>query len=350
MPKIDMRSDTVSWPTLAMRFAMANAVVGDEVWGDDPTILKLEKMAAEILGKEAAVFVPGGTQGNLIAVLVHCKPGDEAIIGHLGHTRLHEAGGIAAVGGVMTCVIPHQADGTLKLEDIQASIRPVDDEHYPRTKLVILENTAGTAGGIPLTAAYTSQVAEFAHKQGLFLHIDGARIFNAAAALGVNPKELVKDADSITFCLSKGLCCPAGSILCGTNAFITEARRKRKMLGGCMRQVGVLAAAGIVALETIMPRLSEDHERAMQLGKGIEDLKAKGITLLSCHTNMVFFRLEPSCKVTPNELRDKMAARDVLMASADEKMNRIRLVTHYWIKEEHIRIFLAHITDILDGK
>jgi len=349
MVHIDVRSDTVSWPTLAMRVAMANAIVGDDAWGDDPTVLKLEKMAAEILGKEAAVFVPGGTQGNLIAVLVHCKPGDEAIIGHLGHTRLFEGGGIAAVGGVMTCVIPHQADGTLKLEDIQASIRPVDDEHYPRTRLVILENTAGTAGGIPLTPGYTSQVAELAHKQGLRLHIDGARIFNAAAALGVNPKELVKDADSITFCLSKGLCAPAGSILCGTKEFITEARRKRKMLGGGLRQVGVLAAAGIVALETILPRLSEDHERAKQLGKGIEDLKGKGVTLLSCYTNMVFFRLESSSKITPKDLTDKMAARGVLMGGAD-KMNRIRLVTHYWIKEESVRTYLAHLSDILDGK
>jgi threonine aldolase len=346
MLKIDLRSDTVSWPTLAMRIAMANAQVGDDVWGDDLTVQKLEKMSCDITGKEAAVFVPSGTQGNLIAMLVHCKAGDEAIVGHLSHSRLYEGGGMAAVGGIMPSILQVQPDGTLKLDEIQASIRPVDN-HYPRSRIIVLENTANIAGGIPLTAAYTSQVAELAHKNGLLLHIDGARIFNAAVALGVSVKDLVKDADSVTFCLSKGLCAPTGSILCGTKEFITEAQRKRKMLGGGLRQVGILAAAGIVALETILPRLHEDHVRAKELANGIEALKAKGISLLSCNTNIVYFRLEPTCKVNPVELREQMANRGVLMAGAD-KTGRIRLVTHYWIQEDRVKTYLKNLSEILN--
>jgi len=342
---IDLRSDTVSWPTLAMRIAMANAQVGDDVWGDDLTVQKLEKMSCDITGKEAALFVPSGTQGNLIAMLVHCKAGDEAIVGHLSHSRLYEGGGMSALGGVMASILQVQPDGTLKLEEIQASIRPVDD-HFPRTRIVVLENTANLAGGMPLTAEYTHQVAELAHKNGLVLHIDGARIFNAAVGLGVTVKELVKDADSITFCLSKGLCAPAGSILCGTKEFITEAKRKRKMLGGGLRQVGIIAAAGIVAFETIVPRLHEDHTRARELAKGIEALKEKGLSLLTCNTNIVYFRLEPSCKVNAIELREQMAHRGVLMGGAD-KTGRIRLVTHYWIKEDSVSTFLKHLNEIV---
>jgi len=348
MTKIDLRSDTVSWPTHAMRIAMANAVVGDDVWGDDPTVQKLEKMACEITGKEAALFVTSGTQGNLIAILVHCKPGDEAIMGHLSHTRLYEGGGLAAVGGVMACILQNQADGTLNLTELQASVRPVDD-HYPRTRLVILENTVNIAGGMPLSAEYTSSVAEIARKNGLILHIDGARIFNAAAGLGVPVKDLVKDAASVTFCLSKGLCAPAGSVLCGTKEFITEAKRKRKMLGGGLRQVGILAAAGIVALETMAPRLAEDHKVARQLADGIEAQKSKGITLISCNTNIVYFRLESTAKVDAAALREKMASRNVLMGGAD-KTGRIRIVTYYWITEECAKTYLGHLSDILDGK
>ena len=209
---IDMRSDTVTVPTPAMRAAMANAEVGDDVYGEDPTVNRLEEVSAHMMGKEAGLFVPSGTMGNLTAVLTHCTRGDEAIMGHLGHTFLFEAGGVAALGGVMPHTIPNQPDGSLKLEDIQDAVRS-EDVHFPPSRLVILENTHNRAGGTVLGVDYTAQVAEVAHRNGLKLHIDGARIFNAAAALGIEAEALVKDADSVTFCLSKALCAPVGSVL-----------------------------------------------------------------------------------------------------------------------------------------
>ena len=241
MKTIDLRSDTVSHPTLEMREAMANALVGDDVYHDDPTVNQLEADAAAMLGKQAAVFVTSGTQGNLCAMLAHCQRGDSIIIGDSSHIFRFEQGGLAQIGGILPHTIPVQADGTLRLGDIEGAIQP-DDEHKPITRLVALENTHNAAGGAPLSAEYTAQVARLAQEHGLLLHIDGARIFNAAAAFNVDVKELVAGADSVTFCLSKGLCAPVGSVLLGSQDFIRRARRARKALGGSLRQAGVLAA------------------------------------------------------------------------------------------------------------
>jgi threonine aldolase len=248
MNYIDLRSDTVSKPTPEMREAMAEAEVGDDVYRDDPTVNRLEDLAAEMLGKGAALFVPSGTMGNLIALLVHCQRGDEVIVGNKSHIYLNEAGGMSALGGIQPCPIPNQPDGTLGLEEIRASIRTVD-VHHPITRLICIENTQNVCGGVPLTPDYTRQVAAVAKESGLSLHIDGARIFNAAVAQNVPVRDLVEPADSVMFCLSKGLVAPIGSILAGTRQFIARGRHLRKMLGGGMRQVGIVAAAGLISLE-----------------------------------------------------------------------------------------------------
>jgi len=261
MDRIDLRSDTVSWPTPEMRRAMAEAEVGDDVYGEDPTVNRLQEEAARLLGKEAGLFVASGTMGNLVAVLAHCGRGDEVILGDKAHTFVYEAGGIAALGGVHPHLVPVQADGTLPMGAIRAAIRP-DNVHMPPTRLIALENTQGTVGGIPITKEYTDAVGRIAAEYDLALHIDGARIFNAAAALGCDVADLVAAADSVSFCLSKGLCAPVGSVLVGSKAFIARAHRIRKLVGGGMRQAGILAAAGLVALETMPTRLSEDHANA----------------------------------------------------------------------------------------
>jgi threonine aldolase len=235
---IDLRSDTVTRPTPAMRAAMAAAEVGDDVFGDDPTVIRLQERAAAMTGQAAALFVASGTMANLVAILTHCQRGAEAIVGSQSHMYLNEVGGMAALAGVQACTVPNQADGTLKLEDIEASIRD-EDVHHPRTRMVCLENTQNICGGVPLLAAYVRQVAELAHRHGLVLHIDGARLFNAAVAQGVSAAALAGPADSVMFCLSKGLSAPVGSVLCGPEDFIAEARRSRKQVGGGMRQVGV---------------------------------------------------------------------------------------------------------------
>ncbi|HEY9089818.1 MAG TPA: low-specificity L-threonine aldolase, partial [Anaerolineaceae bacterium] len=265
MEIVDLRSDTVTKPTPAMRAAMANAEVGDDVMGEDPTINRLQEMAAERLGMEAGIFVPSGTMGNLTAILTHCNRGDEAIMGKRGHTFLFEAGGMSALGGVMAATIPNQPDGSLALDDITDALRNVDDPHHPLSRLLILENTQNRCGGTVLTPEYTRQAVDLAHAHGLSVHIDGARIFNAAVALGVPVSQVVAGADSVTFCLSKGLCAPVGSVLCGSREFINRTVRIRKQLGGGMRQAGILAAAGIIALEQMVDRLAEDHRRACDL-------------------------------------------------------------------------------------
>ncbi len=265
MKLIDLRSDTVTQPTPEMRKAMADAEVGDDVFGEDPTINRLQELGADMMGKEAALFVPSGTMGNLAAVLTHCGRGDEVILGNKSHTYLNEAGGISALGGVHPYSIPNQPDGSLDLGAIKDAIRPEDD-HYPITKLIILENTQNKCGGVPISVSYTAAVGDLAHTAGLKLHIDGARIFNAAVALGTTASQLANPADSITFCLSKGLCAPVGSLLCGSKEFIKKARRIRKQLGGGMRQAGVLAAAGIVALNQMVDRLERRSRQSKKNG------------------------------------------------------------------------------------
>jgi threonine aldolase len=334
MDKIDLRSDTVTWPTPNMRRAMAEAVVGDDVYGEDPTVIELEAEAAQLLGKEAGLFVTSGTQGNLAAILAYCRRGEEIILGDKAHTFVYEAGGVAAVGGIHPHTVPVQADGTLRLEDIRSAIRG-DNEHFPRTRLICLENTQGTVGGVPLSKEYTDQVAAIARERGLSLHIDGARLFNAAAALGIPARELVAGADSVTFCLSKGLCAPVGSLLVGQADFIKEARRARKQLGGGLRQVGVLAAAGLIAIREMIDRLGEDHANACHLGDALASIP--GIKVQSIHTNFVFFELREDAALSPAELIDELKARDIIIAPYPGHTRLFRAVTHYWITPERVQ-------------
>jgi threonine aldolase len=331
MKTIDLRSDTVTHPTPAMREAMYRAEVGDDVYGEDPTVNRLEWMAAERLGKEAALLVVSGTMGNLVALLTHCGRGDEVILGDRSHTYRFEQGGMAALGGITPWPLPNQPDGTLRLEDIAGAIR-TDNAHFPRTRLVCLENTHNLCNGAPLTAAYTTQAAQLAHSHGLRVHLDGARIFNAAAALGVSACELVREVDSVMFCLSKGLCAPVGSLLCGDSDFIAEARRARKVVGGGMRQAGILAAAGLVALEQLTERLAQDHARAKRLAEGFAQIP--GLVVTPPASNILYFQLTDETKKTPEEVVNGLAERGILLLGRLE--GRFRAVTHYWISDEDV--------------
>jgi threonine aldolase len=335
---IDLRSDTVTHPTPEMREAMASAEVGDDVFGDDPTVNRLQELAAQKMGKEAGLLVCSGTMGNLIGVLAQCQRGEEAIMGDKAHTFVFEQGGVSALGGVFPHTIPNQADGTLKLEDIEGAIRG-EDVHFPVSRLVILENTHNRCGGVVLTADYTRQVAALAHKHNLKLHLDGARIFNAAAALGVDVKELSEAADSVTFCLSKALCAPVGSVLCGSHDFVYRARRIRKQLGGGMRQAGVLAAAGIIAIEKMSIRLQEDHARAHRLAEGLAGLKGFSLDFGMPPSNMVFVTMDPSVKSTAKEAADILDREGIKVGVVGE--HRFRLVTHYWIDDRAVEKTLA---------
>ena len=344
MDRIDLRSDTVTWPTPEMRQAMAEAAVGDDVFGEDPTVNALQDAAARRLGKEAGLFVASGTMGNLVAVLAHCGRGDEVILGDKAHTFVYEAGGIAALGGVHPHTVPVQPDGTLPLEAIEAAIRP-DNVHMPVTRLIALENTQGTVGGIPISKAYTDAVGGLARAHGLALHIDGARIFNAATALNVDVADLVAAADSVTFCLSKGLCAPVGSVLVGSREFIARAHRVRKQLGGGMRQAGTLAAAGLIALDKMTLRLAEDHTNARRLAEGLAALPQIEIALDRVQTNMVFFSLRPEVPLSAPELAERLKRHNVWIMDMGER--GFRAVTHYWIRPQDVDHALSAIAEEL---
>lgn len=347
MDTIDLRSDTVTWPTPTMREAMLNAPLGDDVYGEDPTINQLEAEAAELLGKEAGLFVTSGTQGNITAILAHCGRGDEVILGNKAHTFVYEGGSIAALGSVHPHTVPVNSDGTLDLEAIRKAIRGTN-VHFPRTKLISLENTQGTVGGMPLSVEYSNQVAEIAHQHGLKLHIDGARLFNAAAALNVTAKELVAQADTVTFCLSKGLCAPVGSVLVGPKAFIDEARRARKMLGGGLRQGGVIAAAGLVAIREMIDRLPEDHANACLLGEGLATVPHIGVDLSRIRTNFVFFDLLDSAPLGPDELVKRLQTEyKIYIRPYPGFLRTFRAVTHYWIQPEHVRTVVDALRAVL---
>ena len=347
MDLIDLRSDTVTQPTPSMREAMARAMVGDDVFGEDPTINRLQEMAAAVMGKEAGLFVASGTMGNLAAIMAHCGRGDEAILGDKAHTFLFEAGGISALGGVHSHQISNQADGSLALEDIRAAIRS-DDPHYPVTRLIALENTHNRCGGVYQTAAYTRAVGDLARQRGIMLHLDGARIFNAAAAQGLPAKDLAQPVDSVTFCLSKGLCAPVGSVLCGSKDFISRAHRIRKQLGGGMRQAGVLAAAGIVALETMVSRLGEDHARARRLAEGLNAIPGIVMDMGIPQTNMVFCALGEEVPWNASQVVNALAKHGVHVGAVAER--RFRLVTHYWIKESDVDTALRAFASVLTGE
>jgi threonine aldolase len=284
MKTIDLRSDTVTRPTEAMRQAMATAEVGDDVFGEDPTVNRLEAIAAERLGKEAGLFVTSGTQGNLLAVMSHCQRGDEFIVGQEAHTYKYEAGGAAVLGSVQPQPLDFEADGTLDLDRIRQAIKP-DDPHFARTRLLCLENTEH---GKVLPLEYQRQARQLATHYTLKMHLDGARIFNAAVSLAIDATDIAQYYDTVSFCLSKGLGAPIGSILCGTKELITEARKWRKMLGGGLRQAGILAAAGIYALEHHIDRLATDHANAEVLAEGLSEIDQLVILSGGAQTNMVF--------------------------------------------------------------
>ncbi len=332
MKTIDLRSDTVTLPAQSMMDAIASAQLGDDVFHEDPTTNELESLAADTMGKEAALLVPSGTMANLVAVLSHCERGSEVILGDQAHTFMYEAGGISAFGGIHSRQLPNQQDGTLKLEDVESAIRQ-DNVHFPPTRLICLENTHNRCFGMPLTVGYTKSVAQLAGDNGIAVHVDGARIFNAAAALKINVKELTGSVDSVSFCLSKGLSAPVGSLVCGSAEFVAQARRNRKALGGGMRQAGIIAAAGIVALETMVDRLQEDHTNARLLAEGIADLPDVILDPETIKTNIIYFDLDDSAMESADFLT-VLAAKGIQFF--DTGPRRFRMVTHYGITAEDI--------------
>lgn len=343
MRQVDLRSDTLTRPTPSMLKAMAEARVGDDVFGEDPTINKLEEMAADRLGKEAALFVASGTMGNLVSLLAHCGRGDEIILGNLSHTFFFEQGGSAAVGGIHPRTVVNQPDGTLALSEIEAAVRS-DNIHFPLTRLIVMENTHNLCGGYPLDANYMRTVAEIARRHGLKIHVDGARIFNAAVALGVKVDQLAADADSVSFCLSKGLAAPVGSVVCGGRDFISRARRARKVLGGGMRQAGVLAAAGIVALNEMVDRLADDHANARKLAEGLAEMPGLSIDPSLIKTDIVYFEVKRE-DMTVQQLVDRLEEQGVRMLPVGP--GRIRAVTHYHITSDDIDYALASFAKVL---
>jgi threonine aldolase len=344
MNLIDLRSDTVTKPTPEMREVIKEAEVGDDVLGEDPTVKTLEEESARILGKEGGLFIPSGTMGNLAAILAHCNRGSEIILGNRAHTFLFEVGGIAALGGIQTHILPNQKDGTLKLTDIQGAIRS-EDIHDPPTQLITLENTHNRCGGAVLTTEYTQEVGQIARDNQLKFHLDGARIFNAAAALDVDPAVLAEPADSVMFCLSKGLGAPIGSVLCGTREFIKRTRKIRKMLGGGMRQVGLIAAAGLYALENHMPLIKEDHRRAVDLTQSLGEID--GLILMDeiPPSNMVYVRLQDQSPYSIDEVVEKLREKGILVGRESE--HQIRLVTHLWISDEDVRKVVQSFSDVV---
>jgi len=316
---IELRSDTFTLPTPAMREAMFRAEVGDDVYGEDPTVNRLEALSAELFGKEAALFTTSGTQGNLLALLSHCQRGEEYIVGQSAHTYRYEAGGAAVLGSIQPQPLDFEPDGTLDLAKVEAAIKP-DDYHFAITRLLCLENTHD---GKVLPLDYQAEAAALAKRHGLNIHLDGARVFHAAIAQGVDVREIARHYDSVSVCLSKGLCAPVGTMLVGDADFIARARRWRKMVGGGMRQAGILAAAGILALTDMPERLAEDHQNAKMLADGLAEMP--GFTVEWQATNMVFYRL---ARNPAGQFSTFMAERGI---NIGDDSGLIRAVTHYGI-------------------
>jgi threonine aldolase len=336
MRVVDLRSDTITRPTSNMRRAMAEAEVGDDVLGEDPTINRLQEMAAERLNTEAALFVPSGTMGNLVSALTHCSRGDEVILGNQAHMFCLEGGGMAAVGGIHPRPLQNAPDGTISIEEIEGAIRP-DDVHHPRTRLIAVENTHNRCYGSPLTPSYMGEIRKLADRYGLKVHVDGARIFNSAVAQGIDVRDLTAAADSVSFCLSKGLGAPAGSLICSSRDFIARARRMRKMLGGGMRQAGILAAAGIVALEEMVERLAEDHANAQRLGEVLSGVPGVAIRRDLITTNIVYIGIERE-GLTAQALAQKLRAGGVLVGPTAPRM--MRAVLQYHVTSDDIEYVL----------
>ena len=345
MKVIDLRSDTVTLPTPAMREAMYSAQVGDDVFGEDPTVNELEALAAEKVGKEAALFVVSGTMGNLVCILTHCQRGDEVIMGARAHTFLYEVGAAAAFGGVQVRTIPNEASGMLKPEAVTDAIRG-DDIHFPPTRLVCLENTHNRCGGCALSPDQMDSICIPVRERGISVHLDGARVFNAAVGLGVDVKELTRNVDSVMFCLSKGLSAPVGSLVAGSEDFIRRARKNRKMVGGGMRQAGVIAAAGIVALNEMVDRLAEDHANARLLAEGLKEIDGLDVDLEYVQTDIVIFSVV-SDGITPVEVAAGLEEEGVRLQAIGGR--QMRALTHYGIEREDIRIALEAFRKVMKG-
>lgn len=341
---VDLRSDTVTLPTPRMMEAIGRCELGDDVFEEDPTIKRLQSLAAEVLGKEDALFVASGTMGNLVAVLTHCGRGDEMIVGDQAHIFFYEVGGSAALGGVHVRTVPN-GRGIPSAADVEAAIRG-QDVHFPSSRLLCLENTHNRCGGVAITPDETSAVAAVAHNHGLKVHLDGARLFNAAVALRVQPRDLVGDCDSVNICLSKGLSAPVGSVLVGSRDFISRARRNRKMVGGGMRQAGILAAAGIVALQEMVERLAEDHANATALAHGLATMKGIRIDLSSVQTNIVVVEIDRP-DISASQFIAQMAEEGVRVVGFGG--NKVRMVTHHGIERSHIDRTLDAARAVLNG-
>ena len=332
MHTIDLRSDTVTLPTKEMREAISNAELGDDVFQEDPTINNLEKLAAKKFNKEAAIFLPSGTMANLVAVLTHCNRGDEVMLGDQSHTFLYEAGGISSFGGVHSRQLKNHNDGTIHLNDIKNAIRK-KDVHFPPSRLICLENTHNRCFGMPLETNYVNEVVDIAKNNNMSVHVDGARIFNAAVATGSTVADLTKNVDSVSFCLSKGLSAPSGSLLCGDKNFIHRARFNRKALGGGMRQAGILAAAGVVAIDIMSAKIIEDHRNAKALAVGIAKIDGIIIETEKIKTNIIYFKLDHP-KINSESLLDIMSKKNIRFFELGP--NWFRLVTHSGISKENI--------------
>ncbi len=338
MTAIDLRSDTVTKPTDEMRRAMAAAEVGDDVFGEDPSINELQERAAALLGKEAGLLTSSGTMSNLIATLAWSSKGDELVMGDQAHMFWNEGAGQAALAGVQTRLVPNDAQGRMDPADVADAIRPPGNLHFPRTSMVCLENTHNRCSGGVLTPEDTKAVCDVAHEAGVPVHLDGARIFNASVALEVPPAELTRDVDDLSFCLSKSLSCPVGSVLVGSQDFIDNAKRWRKMLGGGMRQAGVLASAGLVALDTMIDRLAEDHQHARRLAQGLANIDGLSVDPDSIQTNIVFFEVDESLG-TAADLIAALKRNGVLVSYPGRQS--IRMVTHRHISPEDIEEALS---------
>jgi len=344
---VDLRSDTVTRPTDTMRAAMAKADVDDDVLGSDPTADQLQRQVAKLMGKEAGLFVASGTMGNLISVLVHCEVrGSEVILGSDSHIHVYENGGISTIGHVHPRVVPNKEDGTMDLRKIEASIRP-KELLYATTRLICIENTHADCGGRCITAEYTDKLGELAKSYGLKVHVDGARIFNASTALGVPVDRLVSAADSVSVCLSKGLGAPVGSVIVGSQEFIAKAKKLRKTLGGGMRQVGVLCAAGLVALHDMVGRLKDDHHKCRILAEGLNGIDGLHVNLDAVHTNIVFVNITADSIPGAEELCEAMKHEGVLAIPMSH--TRFRFVTHHQISEDDIRYTLACFKNHFQG-
>jgi threonine aldolase len=347
---IDFRSDTVTQPTAAMRAAMAAAEVGDDVFGEDPAVNELQRVCAELLGKEAGLFVPSGTMGNLLALLVHVDArGGEMIIGDQSHIHCYEQGNHAQFGGIHTRTVPNQPDGTLDLEAVQRAIRPpgLSDDHLPQTQLICVENTQNRCGGRALPASYMDALGKLARENGVKLHVDGARLLNAAVSLGVSPSSLVASADSVSLCLSKGLAAPVGSVLVGSANFVRRARRLRKALGGGMRQAGVLAAAGLIAVREMSKGLALDHARTRQIAALFRDVDGVSVPAeADIHSNIFHVTFAPSF-CTSAQFQEALATHHIRVSATDA--SRVRFVLHYMVDDEAVTRASAAIKSVLDG-